>query len=84
MTCCDLLKALYEFSAQELPTTLHEEMRRHRDVCPDCAALVESYQITIRLARRLGPVCMPPECLVRLQAALRGSQQGSPSNGTWS
>jgi hypothetical protein len=67
MTCRDLLEALYEFHAQELPSERHEEMCRHQDDCPECAALVESYQITIQLARQLRPVPVPPECLVRLQ-----------------
>ncbi len=68
--CPVLTESLYQFVAQELPPQQHEDVCRHLLCCPPCAALVESYQITIRLARQLPPVPMPDDCLCRLQAAL--------------
>jgi anti-sigma factor RsiW len=71
-TCRELSDALYDLVAGELSSERQDDLRRHADGCTACAALVESYQITIRLARRLAPVSLPPECLVRLQNALAG------------
>jgi anti-sigma factor RsiW len=78
-TCRELSDALYELVAGELPPERQDELRRHADGCTACAALVESYQITIWLARRLTPVSLPPGCLVRLQAALAGIRIAPPS-----
>jgi hypothetical protein len=69
-TCRELFEALYEFTAEELPPERQEEMRQHQDGCASCAALVESYQIIIRLARQLPPVALSPVRLARLRAAV--------------
>jgi len=74
--CRDLVESLYEYVANELAPGRQDDLHRHVEVCPPCAALVDSYRITIGLARRLAPLPMPPECLARLQAVARASPGG--------
>jgi len=68
--CRQLARGLYDFVAAEMPPQLHDALRRHLEICPPCAELVRSYRLTIRLARTLPPVPLPPTCRARLQALL--------------
>lgn len=70
MTCRDLSEGLYELIAEELSADQRERVGQHLRLCGPCAALVESYRLTIQLVRKLPPVPMPPSCRERLQAAL--------------
>jgi anti-sigma factor RsiW len=70
MNCRDFHEALYAFVAEELPAEAAEEVNGHLHVCPPCAALVQSYRITIGLARRLPPDSLTPVCQARLRSSL--------------
>jgi hypothetical protein len=71
-SCRDLRESLYEFVARELPAQRQDELHQHVSCCPPCAAFVDSYQVTIQLARRLPPLPLSPECWARLQTVIQG------------
>jgi len=66
MTCRELAECLADLVADELP----DAVRNHLSDCSACVLIVESYRITIRLARRLPPLELPSESYARLRAAL--------------
>jgi anti-sigma factor RsiW len=74
--CNDLAVALYGLVAGEIPADECKGLEEHVCCCPRCAALVQSYQITITLVRRLPPVPMPPEALERLRQRLAEAPPG--------
>ena len=69
ITCREFAEALYDFVSDELPPGERSDAEEHLVRCPPCVALLESYQVTIRLARQLPPAPMPSHLLSRLQAA---------------
>jgi anti-sigma factor RsiW len=71
ITCRELADCLCDLVAGELPPPRRADVEQHLRVCPPCVALLESYQVTIRLARQLPPAPMPPRLVSRLQAALQ-------------
>jgi anti-sigma factor RsiW len=75
MTCRELVEQLLDFLANELPPESCERIRAHLGECPPCVVLVETYQITIRLTRRLPRAPLPAGLEERLRAALRQSGQ---------
>jgi anti-sigma factor RsiW len=70
MTCRDLNDALPDLVARELPPGREDDIEQHLRICPPCAALVESYRITVGLTRQLPAVPMSPVCKARLRSAL--------------
>jgi len=76
-TCRELADSLDDYLADDLPPERRRALAEHLGVCPPCVALMESYQLTIRLARQLPPASLPPGLLSRLQGALAARlQQG--------
>jgi hypothetical protein len=71
ITCRELADNLAEVLAEELPPERLREIDSHLEVCPPCVALLLSYRITFRLARRLPPLPLPAPLLARLETALR-------------
>jgi hypothetical protein len=76
MTCRELAEALGDIVADELPPDRRQQAQLHLDGCADCVAILESYRLTIRLARRLTPPALPAGLLARLRAGLEG---GAPA-----
>ncbi len=64
MTCRALLEQLDDLVANVLSPEERCDSEDHLRACPPCAVMVETYQITIRLTRQLGP-CLPSEDKVR-------------------
>jgi anti-sigma factor RsiW len=71
-TCRDLAASLYELASGELPPDRRRELEEHLGYCPPCAALVQTYQITVQLGHRLPPCPMPPQTFARLQRTVLG------------
>jgi anti-sigma factor RsiW len=71
ITCRDLEIALYAFVEGEAAPDQCRNLEQHLCGCPHCAALVETYRITIRVCRKLPPTPMPPGVLERLTRALQ-------------
>lgn len=69
MTCKELCALLIDFVSGELPPEHHQLVEEHLKRCPPCVAYFESYQLTIRLTRKL-PCTPPPQMIERLRAAL--------------
>jgi anti-sigma factor RsiW len=76
MTCCELTQLLLDF----LDGTLADEQRRqveeHLGKCPPCVVYVETYQITIRLSRRLPCAELPDHLRRRCEELLRHEAGG--------
>lgn len=73
MTCQELVELLGDLVAQELTPEQQAEADHHLQVCPPCAAVHETYRLTIRLAHRLAPLPLPPGLVARLRAAMESS-----------
>jgi hypothetical protein len=79
ISCRELAELLFDFVAAQLPPGGCERLERHVDRCPSCAAYLESYRLTIRLARQLRPGPLPPRLAERLRAVLaEGRGAGGP------
>ena len=75
ITCRELLEQMLDYLCDELPPECCEQCRAHIGKCPRCGILFETYQITIRLTRRLPRHPLPPGLLERLRTALREGGQ---------
>jgi hypothetical protein len=70
VTCRDLAELLIDYIADELPPDQAEHIRQHLEFCPPCVCYIETYQLTIKLTRKLAPVAPPATLLERLRAAV--------------
>jgi anti-sigma factor RsiW len=77
MTCRELAEHLLEYVAGELAADQRAYLEEHLRDCPPCVVYLETYELTIRITRRLPP-CepLPPDLEQRLRAAL-----GQPPSG---
>jgi anti-sigma factor RsiW len=80
ITCRELADALGDLVAGDLPPDRRQVIEQHLHHCPPCEDLLEEYRLTIRLARQLPPLSMPPTLCTRLQAALASPHQ-QPDHG---
>jgi anti-sigma factor RsiW len=78
VNCRDLAELLIDYVAGELPSEQAEHIRRHLAGCRPCVCYIETYQLTIKLTRKLPPVAPPAVLLERLRAAV---QQDETSGG---
>ena len=80
ITCRDLAELLIDFVSGDLPPDRRLHVEQHLRICPPCVAYVETYQITIRLTRKLPCGPLPPELEQRLRAILEtGGKEPPPS-----
>ena len=70
MKCKELAEILVDYVAGELSPELAEHIREHLCLCPPCVRFVETYQVTIRVTRKLPMVAMPPDLMRRLKQAI--------------
>ena len=70
MTCQQLLALLIDYVADEVSTEHRVEIIEHVSCCSSCRIYVETYQITIKLSRRLPCQPMPERLVQRLQAVV--------------
>ncbi len=80
MISCRQLAELLADSASpgQVPSEHQESVEQHLRRCPCCAAYLESYHLTIRLAGQLPRAPLPPGLAQQLRALL---QAGSPPEG---
>ncbi|HZT81090.1 MAG TPA: zf-HC2 domain-containing protein [Gemmataceae bacterium] len=83
MTCRELVDLLIDFVADELPPERRAVVEEHLKRCPPCLAYLETYQLTIRITRKLPAVDPPPQLLDRLRAALQAGKGQPPAGGCW-
>lgn len=87
-SCKETLELLIDFVAGELEPQHRALLEKHLCDCPACHAYLETYQITIKLTRRLECRPLPPRLAQLLQAeveAMRrqpqpGGDENSPRN----
>jgi hypothetical protein len=71
ITCRELAELLVDFaSLDQVPAGYREHVEQHLCRCPSCVAYLESYHLTIRLARRLPRTPLPTHLAQRLRALL--------------
>jgi anti-sigma factor RsiW len=70
MTCRELADLLCDYLEGELEAERCAVIRSHLQACPECGCLVETYQLTIQISRRLPPSPVPEHLLERLKKAL--------------
>jgi len=70
MKCRELAELLVDYVAGELTPELTEHIKEHLCLCPPCVRFVETYEVTIKMTRRLPMVAVPPELMKRLREAL--------------
>lgn len=72
MTCQELLEHLAAYVAHELDADVLVLLERHVGECATCGAVVETYRLTIVVARALPAQCdpLPAGVADRLKAAL--------------
>ena len=70
MNCRDLVQLLIDFVSGELPPDHQARVQQHLQACPPCVAYLQTYQHTIRLARRLPCQPLPAELERRLKTLL--------------
>lgn len=70
MKCRELAELLVDYVAGELNPDLADHIKEHLCLCPPCVRFVETYEVTIKLTRKLPMVAMPTDMLRRLREAL--------------
>ncbi len=75
MTCRELVEALFDLAAGQLAPEHREHAERHLQRCPECVAYLESYRLTVRMARQLPRPPLPPRLARQLQSLLEGGGQ---------
>lgn len=81
-TCQQLAEHLFDFLGGELPPWLNGEAEQHLRSCSSCVALLESYRVTVRLARQLRGRPLPLRLERRLQQLLAGGNLSQPTELT--
>ena len=61
ITCRELVELLIDFVSDELPEGHRARVEQHLAHCPPCVAYLESYQLTIKMTRRLPATPLPEE-----------------------
>ncbi len=75
MTCKDLCALLLEFVSGDLSDERRAVVEQHLKDCPPCLIYFETYQVTIKLVRKLPCTPPPPQLMDRLRAALEDIQK---------
>lgn len=71
MACCsDLTQLLFDFVEGRLSPDTHAALQQHLTGCPECVAVVRTYQSTRSLLCSLTDADLPPELRTRLRAFL--------------
>ncbi|HMC63677.1 MAG TPA: zf-HC2 domain-containing protein [Gemmataceae bacterium] len=78
ITCRELVELLIDYVSDELPAERRVYLEQHLEQCPPCVAYLESYQVTIKLTRRLPATPLPEELASRLRAAVEAIRRQPP------
>jgi anti-sigma factor RsiW len=82
ITCKELCALLIDFVSGDLPVEHRERIEQHLRKCPPCVAYFESYQMTIKLTRKLPCTPPPPQLIERLRAALEEIKKAEGDKGS--
>lgn len=74
ITCRDCVELLFDFTADQLPVDHREHVEQHLTICSCCVAYLESYRLTIQMARQLRSKHLPPNLARQLRAVLQAGQ----------
>jgi putative zinc finger protein len=75
ITCRQIEEWLFEFVSGELPDELCQHVQIHLRECPPCVVLVETYQVTITVGKKLNPRPMPATLESKLNHLLEQLRQ---------
>jgi anti-sigma factor RsiW len=78
ITCREFVEQLSEFVSDQLPAPLHRTVTQHLRCCSSCHAYLESFRLTVRLARKL-PRPPLPERLASSLKSILGTSSGNAS-----
>jgi anti-sigma factor RsiW len=71
MICCrEVTEVLIDYVTRELPADQCSQVDQHLCSCPACVAFVHSYQMTIKLCRKLPAQPVPAQVIARLNAQM--------------
>lgn len=70
ITCSDVEAMLYDYTEGELPESVRMRLDDHIQACPECGELVDTYQLTVDLAKTLAPAKFSKGLQERLRSAL--------------
>ena len=76
INCRDVDALLCDLVCGELPADRQAHVDHHLSICPACLAYVESYRLTIRLARQLPPAEPPQSMYDRLHMLWKQDASG--------
>ena len=75
--CGETRKCLDSYISNALTLETHQEIQRHIESCPACAAeLGARTQLWARLKGAVNAQCVPPELQVRIREQIRNRQPG--------
>jgi anti-sigma factor RsiW len=75
ITCRDCAELLFDFTSDNLPPEYRMHVEQHLTLCSSCVAYLESYRLTIEMARQLRRLPLPANLARQLQALLKESQR---------
>jgi hypothetical protein len=75
ITCREVSEIFLDYTAGQPVPERGEGVNWHIRLCPSCAAYVESYYITLRMARQLPPMPISLQLRQRLQMILEGAKE---------
>jgi anti-sigma factor RsiW len=76
MTCRELAELLIDYVSGALPAEHRERLDHHLLLCPPCVTYVQTYELTIKLTRRLPDKPLPPQLEAKLRQALAEMRKG--------
>lgn len=77
VSCREVGERLLSFRDGALPPDQAQWLREHLHLCPNCIALLDSYDEVVRVLERLRPVDIPPGTLDRIRQRL---EEGGPAD----
>ncbi len=77
MTCRDIAELLLDYLDGDLPKEYCDLICQHIRLCGPCHHYLESYQVTVRLTRKLPMAALPQNLVDRLHAALKECEKPS-------
>jgi anti-sigma factor RsiW len=76
ITCRQLIELLVDYVSDELEPEHRALVEKHLGRCPPCVTYVETYQLTIKMTRKLPTAPIPPGLHERLLASFREIMAG--------
>lgn len=78
ISCKQLVDLMLDFDDGSLSPPMHLDVEEHLMTCSSCVAYLQSYRLTVRLARQLPADPLPQSLEARLQEILAGRVPPQP------